>query len=305
MAVSSSTVNTIWLAENMDALPSIASDSIPLIYIDPPFNTGKKRAHQRIRVERDESDGDRVGFNGRRYRSLPDAPSVSYADTFDDFLQFLRCRIVELHRVLAPSGSLFFHIDSRESHYCKIMLDEIFGRQQYMNEIVWVYDFGGRSKSRWSAKHDVIFWYTKNNAHYTFRYDDIDRIPYLAPGLVTAEKARRGKTPTDVWWQTIVPTNGHERTGYPTQKPLAVLDRIVRVHSNPGDLVLDCFAGSGTTGVAAAKNDRNYLLIDNNPDATRIMAQRLAYSNPRHVGFKFDAEMTEPRQRKLIPESAC
>ena len=276
--------NRIILADNLDILPAIESGSVPLIYLDPPFNTGRQQRRTRLRTQRDDAAGDRVGFGGRRYRSIA-LGSHSFADLFDDFLAFIEPRLLELRRILAPHGSLFFHIDYREAHYCKLLLDAIFGRESFLNEIIWAYDFGGRSKRKWPAKHDAIFWYAKDPQRYTFNYDAIDRIPYLAPGLVGKAKAERGKTPTDVWWQTIVPTNSRERTGYPTQKPLAILERIVRVHSNPGDLVLDCFAGSGTTGEAAARNNRSYLLIDNNPKATQIAAHRLATSKPICVNF--------------------
>ena len=277
-------MNTIELADNLDVLPRIASGSVPLTYIDPPFNTGKEQRLTQIRTLRDDVNGDRVGFGGRSYRTLQ-IGSRAYSDVFEDFMSFVEPRLVELHRILSDTGSLFLHIDQRESHYCKVLLDEIFGRDCFMNEIIWSYDFGGRSKRKWPAKHDTIFWYAKDPSQYTFNYDAIDRIPYLAPGLVGKEKAERGKTPTDVWWQTIVPTNSKERVGYPTQKPLAILDRIVRVHSNPGDLVLDCFAGSGTTGEAAARNGRHFLLVDSNPEAVQIMARRLAFSNPAAVNF--------------------
>ena len=277
-------MNRIVLADNLDVLPTIESGSIPLIYIDPPFNTGREQRRTRLRTERDEAHGDRVGFGGRRYRTTT-LGSHAFDDLFDDFLGFLEPRLVELHRVLSPAGSFFLHIDYREAHYCKVLLDAIFGRGSFMNEIIWAYDFGGRSKRKWPAKHDTILWYARDPDRYTFNYEAIDRIPYLAPGLVGAEKAARGKTPTDVWWQTIVPTNSRERSGYPTQKPLAILDRIVRVHSDPGDLVLDCFAGSGTTGEAAARNGRAYLLIDDNPEAAQIMSRRLAFSEPVCVNF--------------------
>ena len=178
--------------------------------------------------------------------------------------------------LLTPDASLFLHVDCREVHYCKVMLDEVFGRESFMNEIIWAYDYGARSRRRWSAKHDSILWYVNDPGRYTFNYDEIDRIPYMAPGLVGPEKAARGKTPTDVWWHTIVSPNGKEKTGYATQKPLAILERIVRVHSLPGDRVLDFFAGSGSFGEAAARHGRKFVLVDNNPEAVRIMARRLA-----------------------------
>ena len=262
----------------LDILSEFESASFDLIYIDPPFNTGKTQSRKRLKTTRDET-GDRTGYQGKRYKTRLISES-SFSDHFDDFATFIEPRLREAHRLLSPQGSFFLHIDYRESHYCKIMLDQIFGRHSFMNELVWAYDYGARSKKRWPAKHDNIFWYAKDPDHYTYRYDDIDRIPYLAPGLVGPEKAKRGKTPTDVWWQTIVSPNGKEKTGYPTQKPLAILNRIVRVHSNPGDRVLDFFAGSGTTGEAATRANRHAVLIDNNPEAVRIMRRRLAFANP-------------------------
>ena len=295
-AASSPPTNRIVLADNLDALLEIEDESIPLIYIDPPFNTGQVRRHTRLKTVRDDVNGDRTGFGGRRYRTVR-LGAQEFVDTFDDFMDFIAPRLQEAHRILSPTGSFFFHIDYREAHYCKVLLDSIFGRECFMNEIIWSYDFGGRSKRRWPAKHDTILWYAKNPDHYTFNYDAIDRIPYMAPGLVTKEKAARGKTPTDVWWQTIVPTNSRERTGYPAQKPLAILERIVKVHSNPGDLVLDFFAGSGTTGEAAARNGRTFLLIDNNPEAAQLMSKRLASSEPTYVNFE---PSTHPNQAQLV-----
>ena len=292
-AANSRPANRIVLADNLDALLEIEDESIPLIYIDPPFNTGQDRRHTRLKTVRDDVNGDRTGFGGQRYRTVR-LGAQEFVDTFDDFMDFIAPRLQEAHRILSPTGSFFFHIDYREAHYCKVLLDSIFGRECFMNEIIWSYDFGGRSKRRWPAKHDTILWYAKNPDHYTFNYDAIDRIPYLAPGLVTKEKAARGKTPTDVWWQTIVPTNSRERTGYPAQKPLAILERIVRVHSKPGDLVLDFFAGSGTTGEAAARNDRRYLLIDINPEAAQLMSKRLASSEPTCVNFEPSTHSNQP-----------
>lgn len=278
-------MDRIILDDNMNVLPALADGIAQLIYIDPPFNTGKTQTRTTIRTVRDEQNGDRTGFKGRRYRSEV-VGSERFADRFDDFLAFMMPRFVEAHRVLAADGSFFLHIDAREVHYCKVALDDVFGRDCFMNEIIWSYDYGGRPRDRWPAKHDNILWYVKDPARYTFNFDEIDRIPYMAPGLVGAEKAARGKTPTDVWWQTIVPTNGKERTGYPTQKPLAILERIVRVHSNPGDLVLDFFAGSGTTGEAAMRHGRRFLLVDNSPVAAAIMAHRLAGAQPECVGVE-------------------
>ena len=271
-------MNRIVLGDNLEVLHGIDSGSVPLIYIDPPFNTGRRQHRPAMKTIQDPN-GDRTGFGGKRYRTeLAEnaAASTGYDDSFTDFLGFLRPRLVEAHRVLSAHGSLFFHIDPREVHYCKVMLDEIFGRDCFQNEIIWAYDYGARASKRWPAKHDNILWYTRHSENFTFNLAASDRIPYMAPTLVGAEKAARGKTPTDVWWHTIVSPTGKEKTGYATQKPLGILERIVRVHSNPGDLVLDFFAGSGTTGLAAARNKRSFLLIDSNPTAVEIMKRRLA-----------------------------
>ena len=275
--------HTVVYADNLEYLRAMPSGIVDLIYIDPPFNTGKNQARQSLRTVRDEESGDRVGFQGQRYRTER-IGSSEYQDSFNDYLAFLEPRLIEAHRVLKPHGSFFLHVDYREVHYCKVLLDEIFGRESFINEIVWAYDYGARSKSRWSAKHDNILWYAKDPSNFTFNYEEMDRIPYMAPGLVGAEKAARGKTPTDVWWHTIVPTSGKEKTGYATQKPLGILERIVKVHSNPGGLVLDFFAGSGTTGEAAAKHSRRFLLVDNSAEAIRVMAKRLAPYSPQFEG---------------------
>ena len=278
--------SSINLADNIEFLSRISDDSVNLIYIDPPFNTGAKQSMTSLKTIRDEK-GDRTGFGGNRYRTER-GESRSYLDTFDDYIGYLAPRLEEAHRILTADGSLFLHIDYRESHYCKIVLDQIFGRDSFMNEIIWSYDYGGRSKRKWPAKHDSIFWYAVDPKNYTFNFDAIDRITYMAPSLVGKEKAARGKIPTDVWWQTIVPTNGKERTGYPTQKPLAILERIVKVHSNADEMVMDFFAGSGTTGVAAAKNERLFTLVDANPAAVQVAVKRLAKYSPNCVGFTPD-----------------
>ena len=263
----------IYQADNLQVLELLPAESMDLIYIDPPFNTGIKREYQRIRTIKDEQ-GERVGYNGDRYRSEK-VSNLSYTDSFDDFLSFIEPRLQLAYKLLKPTGSLFFHLDYREIHYCKIMLDGIFGRDSFINEIIWAYDYGGKPKTRWAAKHDNILWYAKNHDNYTFNHGKIERVPYMAPGLVGEEKAALGKVPTDVWWNTIVPTNSKERTGYPTQKPLKILGQIVKVHTNPKDMILDFFAGSGTTGIAAIKHGRRAVLVDNNPAAIKIIKQRL------------------------------
>ncbi|MEZ6004744.1 MAG: site-specific DNA-methyltransferase [Planctomycetota bacterium] len=248
--------------------------AVDFIYIDPPFNTGYDQVRRTFRMVADPA-GNRQGFGGRRYRS-EELGRLAYGDRFADFLGYLELRLEQAHRILAADGSLMLHLDYREVHYAKVLLDMIFGRASFQNEIIWAYDFGGRTRRRWSPKHDSILWYTKHPRRFTFDYEAMDRIPYMAPGLVGPEKAARGKTPTDVWWHTIVSPTGKEKTGYPTQKPLGILERILRVHTRPDDLVLDFFAGSGTTGEAALRLGRRVLLIDQSPDAVAIMRRRLA-----------------------------
>jgi site-specific DNA-methyltransferase (adenine-specific) len=266
--------NTIYFADNLPVLCALPAESVDLIYIDPPFNTGKQQARTQIRTER-SAQGDRTGFAGRRYGTVK-IGTKSYTDLFDDYLAFLEPRLVEARRVLKPNGSLYFHIDYREVHYCKILLDGIFGRESFLNEIIWAYDYGARTKKKWPPKHDNILWYAKNPRRYTYNVDAIDRIPYMAPGLVGPEKTARGKLPTDTWWHTIVATNGKEKTGYPTQKPLGIINRIITASSNPGDVVLDFFAGSGSTGQSCLKLGRRFILVDNNPAALEVMARRFA-----------------------------
>ncbi len=264
--------------DNLEVLAAFEDASFDLVYIDPPFNTGRTQNSVRLRTVQD-ADGDRVGFKGERYRT-EELGSRAFADSFDDYLAFLEPRLVEARRLLKDDGSFFLHIDYREVHYCKVLLDSIFGRDSFLNEIIWAYDYGARSRKRWAAKHDNILWYAKDPKNYTYRYDDIDRIPYMAPALVGKEKAARGKTPTDTWWNTIVSPTGRERTGYPTQKPLTILERIITVHSDPGDRVLDFFAGSGTTGEAAFRAGRHAVLVDSNPESIEVMTERLAFAEP-------------------------
>lgn len=262
----------IHFADNLDVLRALASASVDLIYIDPPFNTGKVQRRTQLRTVR-SADGDRVGFQGRRYASFA-VGTKRFDDLFDDYLAFLEPRLVEAHRVLAPHGCLYVHLDYREVHYCKVLLDSIFGRAAFLNEIIWAYDYGGRPKNRWPAKHDNILLYAREPGRHVFNVDAIERIPYMAPGLVGPEKAARGKLPTDTWWHTIVPTSGREKTGYPTQKPLGILRRIIAASSHPGDVVLDFFAGSGTTAAACLELGRGFILVDNHPEAMAVMARR-------------------------------
>jgi site-specific DNA-methyltransferase (adenine-specific) len=275
-AASSSNVVTegVIVDDNISVMNRLPSECVDLIYIDPPFGTGQVRRLQSIRTGSGEKT--RNGFGGRTY-NFQVVSAHHYRDDMplEEYLGFLFERLVEIHRLLRADGSLYLHLDFHTVHFARLMLDEIFGADHFLNEIIWAYDYGGRARNKWARKHDNILWYAKSD-RWAFNRDDIDRIPYMAPGLVGVEKAERGKLPTDTWWMTIVPTNSRERTGYPTQKPVKLLERIIRASSSPGALVADFFCGSGTTGVAAKRLSRRFLLVDQNPEAIRITKERLA-----------------------------
>jgi site-specific DNA-methyltransferase (adenine-specific) len=261
-------------ADNSDVLPRLPDGAFDLVYLDPPFNTGSARRRLALATERDP-DGNRTGFGGRRYRSRL-LSSLAYDDAFGDYLAFLTPRLEAARRLLADHGTLYLHLDYREAHYCKLALDEIFGRDCFLNELIWAYDYGAKPRRRWPPKHDTILVYVRNPERYHFDDDAVEREPYMAPGLVTAEKAARGKRPTSVWWHTIVPTNGAEKTGYPTQKPEGIVRRMVAASSRPGGWCLDFFAGSGTLGAVCAQLGRRFVLVDSNPEAVAVAARRLA-----------------------------
>jgi site-specific DNA-methyltransferase (adenine-specific) len=265
--------NLVFEADNMAVLPLLPDGAFTLIYLDPPFNTGRRQERRPVTSVRSEAVGAVAGFQGRTYQRIR-GDLLRYDDRFDDYWEFLEPRLIEAWRLLADDGTLYLHLDYREAHYAKVLLDALFGRASFLNELIWAYDYGAKAKRRWPAKHDTILVYVKNPRAYHFDSDAVDREPYMAPGLVTAEKASRGKLPTDVWWHTIVTTSGREKTGYPTQKPEGVVRRIVQASSRPGDWVLDFFAGSGTTGSVAAALDRRFVLVDSNPEAVAVMRTR-------------------------------
>ena len=273
MPHSSDLKNTLYFGDNLGILKSLETESVQLIYIDPPFNTGRTQTRGTTTTTRNE-DSNRVGFKGQRYDIVKETV-LSYDDEFEDFWSFLEPRLEEAWRLLKETGTLYLHLDYREAHYAKVLLDALFGRECFLNEIIWAYDYGGKSKNKWPSKHDTILVYVKNPAKYFFNSTEVDREPYMAPGLVTPEKVELGKLPTDVWWHTIVSPTGKEKTGYPTQKPKGILRRVIQASSQPGDLVLDFFAGSGTTGAVAAELGRKFILIDQNPESIQVITSRL------------------------------
>jgi site-specific DNA-methyltransferase (adenine-specific) len=264
--------NAVIEGDNLQILQSIPDESFQLIYIDPPFNTGREQSRNTTKAVVDETAN--KGFGGKGYKRIIENV-LAYDDSFADYWEFLFPRLEQAKRVLKKTGTIYLHLDYREAHYAKVMMDALFGRENFLNEIIWAYDYGGKSKSRWPSKHDTILVYVKDINHYFFNSEAVDREPYMAPGLVTPEKAERGKLPTDVWWHTIVSPTGKEKTGYPTQKPLGILRRVIQASSKPGDSVLDFFAGSGTTAVAAAELERKFLVIDQSPEAVKVIRHRL------------------------------
>jgi site-specific DNA-methyltransferase (adenine-specific) len=266
--------NKVYFGDNLKHLHSIPDGSAQLIYIDPPFNTGRRQERGTSTTKRVEGSG-RVGFKGMNYEIIRETV-LSYDDEFADYWSFLEPRLEQAWRILHSTGTLYLHLDYREAHYAKVLLDALFGRESFLNEIIWAYDYGGKAKNRWPSKHDTILVYVKNPSDYFFSNESVDREPYMAPGLVTPEKVAAGKLPTDVWWHTIVSPTGKEKTGYPTQKPEGILRRVIQASSREGDVVLDFFAGSGTTGAVAAKLGRRFILIDQNPESISVITERLS-----------------------------
>ena len=265
--------NTVYFGDNLAVLKSIPDSSVQLIYIDPPFNTGREQQRSKVTTKRSDQ-GTRIGFKGQRYETVK-STILSYDDQFANYWEFLEPRLEQAFRILNQTGTLYLHLDYREAHYAKVLLDALFGPDCFLNEIIWAYDYGGKSKSRWPSKHDTILVYVKDPAGYYFDSKSVDREPYMAPGLVTPEKVERGKLPTDVWWHTIVSPTGKEKTGYPTQKPIGILRRIIQASSKEGDTVLDFFAGSGTTGFVANQLCRKFILVDQNPESIQVIKNRL------------------------------
>lgn len=263
--------NLVLFGDNLAHLRAMPSDSVQLIYIDPPFNTGRKQSRGRSTSVRSETG--RIGFKGAKYTTVRDTV-LSYDDDFADYWSFLEPRLEEAWRLLNQTGTLYLHLDYREAHYAKVLLDALFGRDSFLNELIWAYDYGAKAQGRWPAKHDTILVYVKDPKEYYFNNAEVDREPYMAPGLVTKEKVAKGKLPTDVWWHTIVSPTGKEKTGYPTQKPVGILRRIIQASSKEGDLVVDFFGGSGTTGAVAAELGRRFVLVDQNPEALEVMRKR-------------------------------
>ena len=267
--LSGNTIHHLYCTDNRTWLANAINEGqqFDLIYMDPPFCSGADYAQT-------------FNINGIQHAVK------GFGDIFtvDDYLQFIYERIVLLKDVLNPSGSIFVHCDYQQSHNIRAILDEVFGEKRFRNEIIWHYTGGGRSKKYFSRKHDSIFWYT-NGDTWTFNTEEI-RIPYkptsgYAKGGITSKSGKKylpnpkGTLPDDTWDIPILNPLAKERTGYPTQKPLTLLDRIILACSNPGDLILDPFMGSGTTGISAIKNNRRFIGLDQNWNSIHLMRRRL------------------------------
>lgn len=289
------------LGDCSNVLPKLPDGQFQLIYIDPPFNTGKVQERRTLKTER-SANGDRVGFGGNSY-STTEIARLGYLDAFDDYIGFLGPKLEEARRLLSDDGTLFVHLDYREAHYAKVYLDHLFGRDCFLNEVIWAYDYGGRKRDRWPQKHDTLLVYVKDSQKHFFSQDQIERIPYMAPGLVTPEKRERGKLPTDVWWHTIVPTNGKEKTGYPNQKPEGIMRRVLDGSSAHGQWVLDFFAGSGTTAAVSRSLGRRFVAIDSNLEAVDVMRKRLGTQSVAYVdgaGAPLELEAPEGEEASLF-----
>lgn len=252
-------------ADNLTFMARLPGQCCDLIYVDPPFCTGK---------ERTRGDG--------RHKFADHWPGGLKA-----YLDFLQPRLEQMHRILKPAGSLYVHLDWRAVHYVKVLLDDIFGEGQFLNEIIWSYRTGGLSKRWFARKHDTILLYARQAGKHKFKvlragafrtdgmnFDEQGR-PYKQTRAGRLYFHPDGPALTDVWEIPFLSTVSLERTGYPTQKPEALLERIIEASSEPGDLVADFFCGSGTTAAVAKRLGRRWLTCDISPEAVRMARKRV------------------------------
>ena len=264
-------MNKVHLADALSFLKGLPDSSVDMVYTDPPFGTGTVQQMN-------------------RKKGTEIVSKIGYSDKFDDYVEFLRPHLVEMHRALKVTGTMYLHMDWRWVHYAKVECDKIFGYDNFLNEVIWSYNFGGRGKDKWPAKHDTILVYVKERGKHTFNWEEIDRIPYVAPELQYVGRSKEdaekriaaGQVPTDVWSMSIVGTASKERLGYPNQKPLKLIERAIRASSNRGDTIVDPFVGSGTTAAAAHSLGRSFEVCDMNPESTNLVISRM-----ENLGAKF------------------
>ena len=283
---------TLFLEDNLPVLRGLDSDSIDLIATDPPFNKGvpafegTTKAGQNVEFKDVWNWNDDVhvewtnAISGRHpslYAAI-DAANRTAGYDMGAFLCWMGVRVLEMHRVLKPTGSLYLHCDQTASHYLKAMMDAIFGRKNFRNEIIWSYRTGGASKRYWPRKHDSILFYVKSDS---YEHSPIQERIFYDKKFFTQKVDAEGNYYADVYvrdvWDDIKPiiSVSKERTGYPTQKPLALYKRMIQASSNPGDMVLDPFAGCATTCVAAEQLGRQWIGIDIREESGDVIRERL------------------------------
>lgn len=279
--------NRFYSGDNLGVLRGFDAGSVDLIYLDPPFNS------KRLYVGTKGSAAAGASFKdiwtlddvGAWQTELGDSDLTDYLRTIARahsepmmaYTIYMTLRIIELRRVLKETGALYLHCDPTASHYLKIVLDIVFGKDAFRNEIIWSYRTGGVSKKHWARKHDVILFYAKPK----YQHNPMQERIYYDKAFFTSKVDKTGKHYADVYlrdvWEDIKPllNLSKERTGYPTQKPVALLERIITASSQEGDIVLDPFCGGGTTCEAAAKLGRRWIGIDIEPRARELLAERL------------------------------
>ena len=292
--------NSLILGENLASMSALLGEyegRIDLIYADPPFFTNRRFT---ARVGRGEDS--RRPQNWKLAEGYPD-----HWEDLDAYLDMLYPRLHLMHRLLSPTGSLYLHLDWHANAYARLLLDEIFGPDRLLNEIAWVYHGPSPIRSAFNRKHDIILAYTRSK-DYTFNADDV-RQPYDQNTVKTFASSRkagfgkipdleRGKVPEDWWYFPVVARLHQERTGYPTQKPEALLERIIRASSNPGDWVADFFCGSGTTPQVAARLGRRFIAADVSVRAIQTARSRLV----GRPGDPFSVQVERSRMQAFVPQ---
>ncbi|MCL1946048.1 MAG: HNH endonuclease [Chitinivibrionia bacterium] len=328
--------NTLYTNDNLFILNGLNSNLVDLIYLDPPFNSkrfysapiGSKAAGASFKDMWSWEDVNEEYLNtlAQNYPALTTliaSIGVTHSKAMMAYLTYMAQRIIEMHRVLKDTGSLYLHCDPTASHYLKVVLDEIFGKSNFRNEIIWCYTGPGSPNMRqFNRKHDIIFWYSKGDK-WTFNKEQV-LLPYKdgtphSGGFIEKDGSRlvpeeytKGKVP-ETWWTDIAvaPRSKKEYTGYPTQKPLALLHRIIKASSNEGDIVFDPFCGCATTCVAAQQLGRKWIGIDIEKQAVDILVERLSddagmfkdFINTEIIPQRTDIQIVEPT--KSVKERLC
>jgi len=297
--------NQLFYGENLEILRKFIPDnSVDLIYIDPPFHSKRNYYLLENQVFTDIWKWNNISeiefleilenknISNKTKNLLKNFENFLEKNNLFAYLVNLTLRISKMYRILKDSGSFYLHCDSSASHYLKLILDSIFGNQNFQNEIIWYYSAGVRGKKRWAKKHDTIFFYSKSQK-WTFNWKNILE-PFeskmtqwrYSQGKQQRKEIPQGKIPADVFEIQILNTMAKERNGYPTQKPEMLLEKIIKASSNEGETILDAYCGSGTTLVVAAKLNRNFIGIDNSETAIHVSQKRLTNAKVLHQTTK-------------------